>query len=323
MKIVAPNDLHINYELYPKVKELFERYDNQITLYEDHDISQKELINRARDHEVVITLVSTEFNEEVIDSLPKLKKIITLSVGTNHIDLDKAYRRGIEVINFPGYNARAVAEFALGLILDLSRNITKSYISTLEGKWFNKKFDGPELKNKNLGILGAGNIGTELINIAKGMEMNPIVNTKHPSLKRAEKLGIEDFYTFEEVLNNSDYVISTLPVTKETENIFDLEKFKMMKDSAYFVNISRGQIVNTKDMYIALDKRIISGAAVDVLSEVNSIDFNLNEADEWLQNLCNMDNFIVTPHIATSSYESEDNIVSRFIGVLENILLEE
>jgi glycerate dehydrogenase len=168
-----------------------------------------------------------------------------------------------------------------------------------------------------LGVIGAGSIGTEIIEIGRGLGMSIICNTKNPSAKRAKKLGIEKFSELEEVLRKADFVVLAIPANKETEHIINKKSLKMMKETAYLVNPARAQLVDTLALAEAIYNQDIAGAALDM---IETEPFDIREADLRIQEMVNSFNVIVTPHIAWNTKEAAKRLEDRVVEAVKRIV---
>jgi len=236
--------------------------------------------------------------KDIIDSAGKnLKVIATNSIGYDHIDLEYATKKGIYVGNTPGNLTEAIAEHAMALILDITRNVSYGdrYCRLGEYKYADPmKFMGSKVGKKTLGIIGLGRIGQHLAKIAKnGFNMEILYTdiVRHPE---AEDLLDAKKVTLEQLLENSDYVSICANLTEQTHHLLGEEQFKKMKPLAYLINTARGPIVNELALVNALQQGWIAGAALDVFEEEPKIH----------PDLLQLDNVVLTPHIASATWEA-------------------
>jgi len=287
----------------------------KIRCYQEFAADTEELYERGKDAEIIITDL-TQY-KDVLRRWPKLEVIITTSVGTDHIDTVYCGERGIRVINFPGYNARAVAEMAIALLIALLRRVPMSQGYVKGGGWSFEYFEGRELDGKIFGLLGAGNVGRELVVIAKGLGMHPLVYTKHPSPERAAGLGVAEFVSLDAILAQADFLAIALPANAETEHLIGAKELLRMKPTAILVDTGRGKVVNTLALAQALYEQRLAGAALDV---IENEPFNLRNADLRVQEMVNSNNVILTPHIAFNTRESTNRIGQRLIEELKALV---
>ena len=212
------------------------------------------------------------FDKQVLDSAENLKVISRIGVGLDNIDIEYAKQRGIKIYRSKTEPSLAVAELVLGLILDLTRKISLHNKEMKSGIWHKKM--GSLLSGKTLGIIGLGNIGKMLVKITHGLSLNILAYDIIRDKQSSDIISIHSNYN----ANN--------------ENMISNDQFSLMKDSAIFINTSRGELVNEKDLYETLKQKKIAGAGIDVFKE-----------EPYNGNLTTLENIIVTPHIAAYGKE--------------------
>lgn len=235
--------------------------------------------------------------ENVLRNAKKLKAISKYGAGLDNVDLKTAEDLGIKVDRALATNATSVAELAVGMFFNLSRNIIPSAISVKNNGW--SRIIGQELTGKTVGIVGLGAIGREVARMSYGIGMNIIAYDpyfKDETFIAQYKITISEI---EDLFSNCDYVSLHLPLTEETENIINSKTLSMMKKSAYIVNTSRGGLIDEDALYDALSKGIIAGAAADV--------FSTEPAGE--HKLLTLENFILTAHIGAFTKEATEKMV--------------
>ncbi len=277
----------------------------KLTVYQT--TSPQESMERISDAEIVITN-KVIIDAQEMDKAKKLKLICIAATGMNNINLEAAKERNIEVKNVQGYSTEAVAQHTLSLILALQNSLLQYAAETRSGNWslspiftmLNHPFY--ELKGKKLGIIGYGSIGKRVAELAKAFGMEILI---------AKRKGIEykdDFRVdFETILQESDVISIHTPLSEQTRNMFTGNEFAKMKKSAIIINTARGGIINEKDLFDALKSKTIRAAAIDV-TEKEPIPAN--------SPLPELDNLIITPHIAWTSIESRQKLLK---GILKNI----
>lgn len=247
--------------------------------------------------EGLYSIGNIKVDEELLSKAPKLKVIAQASVGYDNIDVAACTARGIAVGNTPGVLVDAVADLAYGLILDSARSIARGWQHVESGKWGERKGlgFGVDLAGKTLGIVGLGDIGSAVVPRAQSSKMQVIYHNRH---KRADeaRLGVR-YASFDELLQTSDFVLVTVNLSPATAGMFDSEAFAKMKPTARFVNISRGQVVDTMALHDALRDGQIAYAAIDVVEP---------EPLPGDHPLLTLPNITVTPHIAASTVETRD-----------------
>lgn len=288
----------------------------------------KDNIEKIKDAEVLSVFIKTEITKEIIDQLGNIKLITTRSMGYDHIDVETAKGRGMAVVNVPVYGSRTVAEYTFALILGLSRKAYAAYDRLrMTGTTDVKDYEGFDLDGKIIGVVGTGNIGKNVIKIAKGFSMKVLAFDVHENQDLAKEFGFE-YKKLEDLLRGSDIVTIHVPYLKQTHHLIDEEKLKLMKKTAFLINTARGEIVDTKALVNALEDGEIAGAGLDVMEgerilneeldlmteEINDINqFQILLADH---KLIDMENVIVTPHIAFNTREAKREILDT---TLENV----
>jgi len=258
-----------------------------------------ELADRMKGEDVVGVIASTTpITAAMIAAAPSLKVIAMHGVALNHIDVQAANERGILVRAVPGGNAEAVADFTWGLLLALSRRIVEADRSVRDGKWVS--LDGYDVFGKTLGILGFGAIGQAVARRAEGFRMT-VLSCDPPGQRYEQGKWAQRRDCLERMLPAVDILTIHLPLVEETRGLIAARELALMKPSAYLINVSRGAIVNERDLCRALEERMLAGAAVDVFGK---------EPPEQDHCLRQAPNCILTPHIASHSREAQ-----RFVGV--------
>jgi D-lactate dehydrogenase len=293
--------------------------------YNEHGINPQN-IPAGKDGSVVLgVFVDSVVNVAVMDAFPNLKLIVSLSTGFDHIDLDEAAKRGITVCNVPSYGENTVAEFAFGLILDLSRKIYMAIDQVKEsGNFGLERLRGFDLEGKTIGVIGTGKIGRHSIVMAKGFGMNIIAYDPFPNESLQKDLGFK-YVPMDELLSQSDVITLHVPYSKETHHLIDAAALSKMKKTAILINTSRGGIVDTDALVNALNKKQIAGAGLDVLEEENAVKDepgflarnrgNEQEMRTILEDheLIRMPNVVVTPHNAFNTDEALRRILDTTV----------
>ncbi len=258
--------------------------------------------------DALYSIGNIKINGALLDKAPNLKVIAQASVGYDNIDVAECNARGIRVGNTPRVLSPAVADLAYGLIIDSARKIARGWQHVASGKWGERKVlgFGVDLAGKTLGIVGMGDIGSRVVKRALASNMRVIYHNRR---RRSDDEALGAAYvSFEELLQTSDFVLVTVPLTKETEGMFGQKQFEAMKQGARFINIARGKIVDTEALYDALSSGHIAYAALDVTDP---------EPLPGTHKLLTLDNITVTPHIASSTVETRDAMAKL---AAENIL---
>jgi D-lactate dehydrogenase len=248
------------------IKDKLNSYKPAIKLKTDFNfglISEQNCL-RYKDYDAIAVFVWSKLTRDIINALTKLRLILTMSTGYDHIDLEICRKKKITVCNVPNYGENTVAEHTFALILSLSRQLKSAQ------EWFHHptksitELRGFDLYGKTLGVIGAGNIGLHVIRIARGFGMNVLAYDTNPQTLLAEILGFK-YTSLNELLKNSDIISLHVPATKQTYHMLDTNEFSQMKKGAILINTARGSVVNTEALLMAIDKGIISGAGLDVI----------------------------------------------------------
>lgn len=281
-----------------------------------HQTLPNEVIERIENAEIVITN-KVILNSKILSKCKNLKLICVAATGINNIDKDFADKNGILIKNASGYSTNSVAQVTFTMILTLIHspyyydNYVKSglYAQNLFFTHIGKPFF--ELKNKNLGIIGLGNIGKQVAKIADSFGMN-VSYASFSGNERAEKYPK---LSLEEILKTSDVISIHTPLTEKTKNLIGIAELKQMKKTAILINVARGGIVIEKDLAQALNEDIIAAAATDVF---DNEPINSNNS---LLNIYNKEKIITFPHIAWASKESRKLLVNIIYKNIEEYLM--
>lgn len=242
----------------------------------------------------------TRLTEEIFSKAQRLMAVGCFSVGTNQVDLNAARIRGIPVFNAPFSNTRSVAELVIGEIVMLMRRIFSRSNATHQGLWDKSATESFEVRGKTLGIIGYGNIGSQLSNLAESMGMRVIFYDISDKLRHGNTEPVE---SLEDLLRMSDVVSLHVPETPATHRMISAHHIRLMKKGAYLINNSRGTVVDLEALADALRDGHIRGAAIDVFPvEPRS------NAERFVSPLQNLENVILTPHIGGSTEEAQERI---------------
>lgn len=235
----------------------------------------------------------------VLDKCPQLKLIAVSRGGPVNIDMAAARARGVKVVNAPGRNASAVAEFTIGMILAETRLITKGHVSLSRGEWrgdlYRADLTGEELCNQTVGLIGYGHIGTKVTRLLKPFGCQILVSDPYVTVSDADKADGVQQVDHDTLLTRSDIVSLHARVTPETTGFLDAAAFAKMKRGAYFINTARGPMVNYPDLYAALQSGQLRGAGLETFGQEPP-----NPDDPLLRH----PNVTLTPHIAGSSIKT-------------------
>jgi glyoxylate reductase len=311
----------------PKVyvtRELPERGLNMIKKYFDAEVwpeyappPKKVIIDKVKNVDALVPLLSDKIDAEVFNAAPKLKIVSQLAVGFDNIDVAEATKRGIYVTNTPEVLTDTTADFAWALLMAVARRIAEAdrYVRGGQWKvaWHPAMLSGRDVHGATIGVVGAGRIGYAVAKRAKGFDMNILFYDIDPARTEIEKNLGGKKVDLDTLLKESDFVTLHPPLMKETHHLINAEKLKLMKKTAYLINNSRGPVVDEKALYEALKKGQIAGAGLDVFEQ---------EPPSLDNPLLKLDNVVVAPHISSASLETRskmsemvaDNLVAFFQG---------
>jgi D-3-phosphoglycerate dehydrogenase len=242
----------------------------------------------------------TQLTEQVFAAADRLMCVGCFSVGTNQVDLDAGRNRGIPVFNAPFSNTRSVAELVIGEIVMLLRRIFPRSVSAHQGGWDKSAEHSREVRGKTLGIVGYGNIGSQLSNLAEAMGMRVIFHDLTDKLRHGNTEPVD---TLDDLLGQSDVVSLHVPETPATYRMIGTAQLRAMKKGAYLINNSRGTVVDLDALARALREGHLNGAAVDVFPVEPA-----SNKEKFVTPLQGIDNIILTPHIGGSTEEAQERI---------------
>lgn len=263
-------------------------------------LSEQELIEKLPNYHFLGIRSRTQLTAKVFEATRRLASVGCFCIGTNQVDLDAAMLKGVPVFNAPYSNTRSVAELVLAEIIFLLRGIPEKNASAHRGGWLKSATNSFEARGKRLGIVGYGNIGTQLGVLAEALGMKVIfydVITKLPLGNAQPAAGLP------ELLNSADVVTLHVPETPLTKNMIGAEQINLMKKGAILINASRGTVVDIDALTNAIKTKKLSGAAIDVFP----VEPESNE-QEFQSPLRGLDNVILTPHVGGSTLEAQENI---------------
>lgn len=267
----------------------------------DHTIPRKELLQGVRWCDALLCLLTDKIDREVIEANPRLKIIADYTVGFDNVDVKYATQKGIPVTNTAGSSDDAVAEHALLLMMALAKNLIVIDTFTRQKKyhgWRPFSFLGEQLKDKTLGIIGLGRIGSGLAARAHaGLSMKVIYHdiVRNMEFERSNRAR---FVPVNTLLKTADFVSLHVPLLSSTRHLISTKQLKMMKKTAYLINTSRGPVVDEKALVSALKKKVIAGAGLDVYEFEPQLAPGLEK----------LENVILTPHTASATREARENM---------------
>lgn len=276
-------------------------------------LSETDLIEEIKGVHILGIRSKTQVTENILEAADKLLAVGAFCIGTNQIDLKAAREKGIAVFNAPYSNTRSVAELVIGLCVMLIRKIADKNAAAHKGVWMKDAKGSYELRGKTLGIIGYGNIGSQVSVMAEALGLNVIYFDVITKLPHGNAKQIRDL---NELLAHSDIVTLHVPSDATTRNMINESTLSSMKDDAIFLNYSRGDVVDLDALRHFIESGKLSGAAVDVFPQEPE-----KNGDEFVSVLQNLPNVILTPHIGGSTEEAQANIgldvTAKLISYLE------
>lgn len=286
-KVIVPETMH------PVGAEILQREADVVYEAERPGKPLRDFITKA--HAIIVRL--GEIDRELLEQAKNLMIIAKHGVGIDNIDISAATEKKVVVINTPLDNAESVAEHDLGLMLAINKKIVDADRHIRLGKPKSRQeLVGVELKDKTMGLIGVGHIGSTLARQCRAaFNMSVIAYDPYVSREKADQLGVSKVEKLDDMLRDADYVVICVPLTRETANMIGARELGLMKKEAFLINSSRGGIVDEDALYDCLTKGRIAGAALDVF---------LQEPPLPDHPLFSLDNFIGTPHIAGGTVEA-------------------
>lgn len=273
-------------------------------------ITEEELKRRIQDKDALLSLLSTPVSREVIDLAPNLKIIANYGAGYNNVDFEYAASKGIPTTNTPFASTAATADLTIGLILAAARRVVEGdEVCRTVGfnGWAPLVFRGREVTGKTIGIVGFGQIGQAVAKRAAAFDMNILYYGPHRKSEEVEKSLNATYVTFDELLQQSDFITLNSSYNPSMRHMFSSRQFEMMKRTAYLINCARGPIVEEAALVNALKEDLIEGAALDVF------EFEPHIGEE----LKKLKNVVLTPHIGNATFEARDDMA---VMAAENIV---
>jgi D-3-phosphoglycerate dehydrogenase len=269
-------------------------------------LKQKELLSIIGEYEALLVRSDTKATAEVIEAGKKLQVIARAGVGVDNIDMDAATRRGIIVVNAPAANTISAAEHTIALMFALARHIPQAHAHLIGGEWVRHNFLGIELKNKKLGIIGLGNVGSEVARRVKGLQMKIIAYDPFISPDYARNLGVE-LVSFEELLRESDFITLHVPLTPGARGLIGARELSLVKPTVRFINCARGGLIDEEALHQAIQEGRVAGAAIDVFAQEPPTNNPLLQCKD----------VIVTPHLGASTAEAQTGVA---VDVAEQVV---
>ena len=289
MKILIPDKVN------PKATEILEKAGFEVE--NKPGISVEDLLKICAGVDAIIVRSGIKITKEVIDAAKNLKLVVRAGVGYDNIDAEYAASKGVIVENTPFGNTNAAAEHTLTLLMMLAKHVIHSHIELKSGTWDRKKYKATELKDKTLGIIGLGNVGKKVAQVALALEMDVLCYDPFMDEAKMKEKGIKKV-EFEELIKTSDYITVHVPLTDKTRDLISKKEFSMMKDDVKILNVARGGVINEKALEDAIQSGKVAAAALDVYTAEPPI----------CKSLIAHDKVICTPHLGASTKEAQINV---------------
>ena len=276
-------------------------------------LSEDALVELIIDFSALIVRSETKVTSKILNAATRLRVVGRAGVGVDNVDVETATRRGIVVLNAPGGNTISTAEHAFSLLLSVARRIPQADASVRGGNWKRKDFEGVELYNKALGVIGMGRIGSELSRRAIAFGMRVIAYDPYLSPSRARSLQVEVVEELDDLLASADFISLHTPLTDETRHILDAPRLQKIKRGVRIINCARGGLIDEAALARALQDRHVAAAALDVF-ETEPLP---NESP-----LRSTPNLILTPHLGASTAEAQESVGIEIAQSVRAALLE-
>ncbi|MGG3468084.1 D-glycerate dehydrogenase [Neobacillus pocheonensis] len=295
------------------VESIRQTYEVKMWEHEDIPVPKEVLFSEAQKADALLTMLSDQIDEEILTAGNQLKVVANLAVGFDNIDVKTASRLGIAVCNTPDVLTDTTADLTFALLMAAARRIVEAAEFVKEGNWKSWSpllLAGHDIHHKTIGIVGMGKIGETVAKRATGFDMNILYHNRTRKPEIEQKLGAV-FTSFEELVEKSDFLVCLTPLTPETKNLFTRDVFKKMKQSAIFLNASRGPVIDEQALYDALVAGEIAGAGLDVFEK---------EPINAEHPLLTLPNVVALPHIGSSSVETRTDMMKLCIDNITAVL---
>lgn len=260
-------------------------------------LEPEELRSVIGDYDALIVRSATKVTHKVIEAGKRLQVIARAGVGIDNVDAEAATQRGIVVVNAPTANTMAASEHTVAMMLSLARHIPQAHANLSGGAWLRHNFVGVELRSKTLGIVGLGNVGSEVARRVQGFQMKVIAYDPFVSTEYAANLRVE-LAPFDRVLKESDFITLHLPLTSQSKNLIGAKELSLVKPTVRIVNCARGGLIDELALSQAIDEGRVAGAALDVFAQEPPSDSPLVKNPK----------VIVTPHLGASTAEAQTSV---------------
>lgn len=304
----------------PKVLVSDKLSETAVQIFRDRGVEVDYLPDLGKDKEKLAEVIgqydglairsATKVTAKLLEAATNLKVIGRAGIGVDNVEIPAASKRGVIVMNTPFGNSVTTAEHAIALMFAVARQLPEASVSTHEGKWEKNRFMGVEVFNKTLGIIGAGNIGSIVIDRALGLKMKVLAYDPFLTDERALELGVKKV-ELDELLAKADFITLHVPLTEKTKNILSRENLAKTKKGVRIVNAARGGLIDEEALAELLKSGHVAGAALDVFAVEPATD----------SPLFGMPNVVVTPHLGASTTEAQENVALQVAEQMSDYLL--
>lgn len=276
-------------------------------------LPEAEILKIIPEFSALVVRSQTKVTAAVLEAATNLKVVGRAGVGVDNVDVDAATKRGVIVMNTPGGNTISTAEHAFSLLVSIARSIPQADASVKAGKWDRKKYEGVELYDKTLGILGMGRIGSEIARRAIAFGMRVVAYDPYLSVSKARSLQVELIEQIDDLLPRCDFLTMHMPLTEETKHMIDARRLALCKKGIRIVNCARGGLIDEAALGEALKTKQVAAAALDVYEvEPPPAEFPLRA----------LENIVFTPHLGASTAEAQENVGIEIAQAIRAALLE-
>ncbi|WP_085991475.1 2-hydroxyacid dehydrogenase [Oceanobacillus senegalensis] len=297
--------------------DVLEPYQNQFQfrMWQKEDpVPRSTLLQEIEEAEGLFCTLTEKIDRELLQKATNLKVVANMAVGFDNINVELAKEHGVIVTNTPDVLTETTADLGFALLMATARRVVEANNFIKNNRWDNWApflLAGSDIHHKTIGIVGMGRIGEAVAKRAKGFDMPILYHNRTRKLEAEKKLGAT-YVSFDDLLEKSDFVVSVVPLTEETNQLFNEAAFQKMKDSAIFVNISRGRTVDEEALIHALETKQLKAAGLDVF---------VNEPIKGEHPLMKLDNVVCLPHIGSASMETRTKMIELCLENISGVLL--
>lgn len=293
-----------------------DKYDISMWESESSPVPRDILLEKAASVDALCTMLSDQVDDELLKEANHLKIVANLAVGYDNIQIAEAKNHGVTVTNTPDVLSDTTADLAFSLLMATARRIVEADKFLRDGKWEDWSpflLAGNDIHHKTIGIVGMGRIGSLVAKRATGFDMNILYHNRTHNYAAEKEYGAK-YVSFDDILKQSDFIVSLVPLTNETKHLFNQLAFEKMKKNAIFINVSRGAVVDEEALINALKTKEIKGAGLDVFTK-EPIDKN--------HPLIGLDNVVLLPHIGSASIETRSEMIELCLRNIDAVLSNE